>query len=491
MASVWAGMNESTGKLVALKVIRPEVMTTPGAEAFLKSEGLVASRINHPNVVNVFDVVEQDGMVAIVMELLDGLPLGTYISRHGPLGIRDAVSLLLPAMRGVAAAHAQGVVHRDLKPQNIFVCIGPDARIVTTKVLDFGISLMVDWARGNSVAAMPGLVGTPSYMAPEHIEGSTVLDPRTDVYGFGLLFYEALSGRMAFTGDSGTDLLKQVLTQSPVPLRELCHDLPMGFIAVIDTAMAKRPEQRFGGLNEMVHALEEQMAQAAPLPALTPASGVPTAMSYAVSSSVAIAIPTNIGRESSEPILKTQIFGRAMGQEAEPQGGRLEPGDDSGRPAPVHGVVDVGVPTELLSPRVRWFIARLRDRRVQIGAGVAVLPLILVAWAAWPSSHESRARSAPASHLTAPARAPVVVPTPDPPVVLPLPAQADNAATPAASDPVAPGEAEPPSPPPAAAREAPARPARGAAAKGKSAASAARPPKRSTLRAGSLSESDF
>src|SRR5450759_2969620 len=126
MAAVWAGTNVRTGKRVALKVILRSLKTMPEAEGLFHSEGLAASRVNHPNVVTVFDVVEHEGMACLVMELLDGEPLGSYIARNGPLSVNEATVLLLPAMRGVAAAHAQGVIHRDLKPQNIFICIGPD-----------------------------------------------------------------------------------------------------------------------------------------------------------------------------------------------------------------------------------------------------------------------------------------------------------------------------------------------------------------------------
>lgn len=492
MASVWAGSNESTGKLVALKVIRASFMATPGADKFLRSEGLVASRINHPNVVTVFDVVEHDGMPCIVMELLDGLPFGTYIKRHGPLSLRDAISLLLPAMRGVAAAHAQGVVHRDLKPQNIFVCIGPDARIVTTKVLDFGISLMVDWARGSSVAPVPGLVGTPSYMSPEHIEGSTVLDPRTDVYGFGLLFYEALSGHMAFPGEPGPELLKQVLGDTPTPLHELCPDLPPAVVTAIESAMAKRPEQRFAGLNEMVHVLEEQLALLAPPPMGTPANGVPVSgMSYAVSSSIAIAIPTFVGKENSEPIQKTQIFGQPSRPDIALDSLRPDGAEGSGRLAlPPRQVVDVGVPTEVVSLKARWLLTRLRDRRVQVGGGVGLLALLIVIWAA--AGGPSAPPTVPVSIPRASAPAPVVTPVPPPvlapatpPVVVPLPGPAE---TPPEPQEEAPSVAPPPASP---VRPAVARAARSAGAKAKTGSAPGRGAKTGTLRAGSLSEDDF
>jgi len=204
MAAVWAGTNERTGKRVALKVILRSLATTREAEHLVYGEALAASRVNHPNVVTVFDVIEHEGMPCIVMELLDGESLGTYFARKGCLSVSETMSLLLPAMRGVACANAQGVVHRDLKPQNIFICIGPDGHILTTKVLDFGISVMMERVVDTSAGASLALeMGTPAYMAPEHISGERRIDERADVYGFGVLLYEALSGQLPFPGEPG------------------------------------------------------------------------------------------------------------------------------------------------------------------------------------------------------------------------------------------------------------------------------------------------
>ena len=277
MAAVWAGTNERTGKRVALKVILRSMAAASDAEHLFHSEALAASRVNHPNVVTVFDVIDHEGMTCIVMELLDGEPLGSYIARKKFLSVSEATALLLPAMRGVAAANAQGVIHRDLKPQNIFVCIGPDGRVVTAKVLDFGISVMRERAVNPAAGPVPGLtMGTPAYMSPEHLSGAARIDERTDVYGFGLLLYEALTGQMPFPGEPGPDLFQRVLSEPPVPLAQLRPDLPPALIRIIEVAIAKDPDHRYSDLNLMVSALEDLLLPATPLPHLiTPITGVP------------------------------------------------------------------------------------------------------------------------------------------------------------------------------------------------------------------------
>jgi serine/threonine-protein kinase len=440
MASVWAGSNERTGKLVALKVIRRSFMATPGAEIFLQSEGLVASRVNHPNVVTVFDIIEHEGMACIVMEFLDGVPLGTYIARNQPLSLIDTVGLLLPAMRGVASAHAQGVIHRDLKPANIFLCVDADGRVATTKVLDFGISMMMDWARGQSVAAFPGLVGTPSYMAPEHIEGRIELDPRTDVYGFGLLFYETLSGIPAFpVGPNIDDVLRRVLTEPPVPLRELRPDLPLGILGIVDRAIAKHADQRFESLNQMMTAIEEQVAE---LPTGRDTSAPIALMSYTVSGPQSAGGPSYVGRETSEPY-STQNYGRTKreGDLAAPVGEMAEepsrqwltankaslPGDPTPNPVTAKPT-SLHAPTVLLaraiiSRSVRdWrnhhFVRSLRERRGLrvLAVSAAALLLVLALWGIGRKRGGAPASAAStSSSLPAVVRLPEVVPLDSPP----------------------------------------------------------------------------
>jgi serine/threonine-protein kinase len=214
-------------------------------------------------------------MACIVMELLEGEPLGSYMARKGFLGVNEVTTLLLPAMRGVAAANAQGVIHRDLKPQNIFICMEPDGRIVTTKVLDFGIAVMVE--RGLDPSAGPALaMGTPAYMSPEHILGVADIDGRADVYGFGLLLYESLTGQMAFPGEPSLALFDRILHKPAVPVTVVRPDLPAGLVRIIEKAMAKDRDQRYSDVNLLVRALEDELTTPTPAPRLlTPQAGVP------------------------------------------------------------------------------------------------------------------------------------------------------------------------------------------------------------------------
>jgi serine/threonine-protein kinase len=334
MAAVWAGTNERTGKRVALKVILRSLATTKEAQELFHSEVLAASRVNHPNVVTVFDVIEHEGMPCIVMELLDGEPLGNFIAFRGFLTVSEATMVLLPAMRGVAAAHAQGVIHRDLKPQNIFICIGPDGRVVTTKVLDFGISVMMERVMDHSAGPDPALaMGTPAYMSPEHLSGSARIDERSDVYGFGVLLYEALTGQIPFPGEPGPELFDRILNQPPPPLAALRPDLPAGLVGIVEKAMAKRPEDRYSNLNLLLGSIEDELAPATPAPrVLTPIAGVPESVLREHSSGSSV-VRAAVEPEPTGPFAETQLFISPPAENDNPRLGAGEP--DSAPPAPV------------------------------------------------------------------------------------------------------------------------------------------------------------
>ena len=272
MAAVWAGHNIRVGKRVALKVIRRSFATHDLAVEMLRRESIAASKVNHPNVVNVFDVIEYDGMTCIVMELLQGESLAEYLAKRGSLTFDEAATLLLPAMRGVAAAHAQGVVHRDLKPGNIFLCRDNDGSLLATKVLDFGISKFTGRApdAGSDLTDLAHF-GTPAYMAPEDITGSAAVDVRTDVYGFGVLLFESLTGRRLFTGEPSLALLYKILTEPAPSVGDLRPDLPLEARSIVDCALAKNPENRFSSVEDLIRAIDNHVACAPTLRVRLPA----------------------------------------------------------------------------------------------------------------------------------------------------------------------------------------------------------------------------
>jgi len=275
MAAVWDAVNEHTGKRVALKVILQSFAGNSEAIELFRREALTTSKVNHPNVVNIFDVIDHRGTTCIVMELLEGETLGNYLLKHAPLSLKTTLTLLLPAMAGVAAVNAQGVVHRDLKPGNIFLCCGSDGGILATKVLDFGISVMI--RHPGETAPLPELasmLGTPAYMAPEAIQFSPTIDGRADVYGFGVLLFEALTGKLPFIGPPGMDLLERILTDPAPPVTLYRPDLPPDVVNLIACALAKDPKDRFADMDHLIRATEERLLPLLPFPrSLTPILG--------------------------------------------------------------------------------------------------------------------------------------------------------------------------------------------------------------------------
>jgi serine/threonine-protein kinase len=258
MAEVFAGINVRTGKRVALKWIRPALATTTEALARFRREAVAAGRIHHPNVVTVFDVVEHKSATWLVMELLEGETLSEILNRVERMNAEDAVMLLIPAMRGVAAAHAHGVVHRDLKPDNIFICRASDGQRREAKVLDFGVSKLSDEAGGEqvSITVTGNLVGTPTYMAPEQVRGNKVVDPRSDVYSLGVVLYQMLAGRPPFQGQVYSALMIEIATMDPPRLRTFRPDLSAELETIVHKAIARDLDRRYSDVTSFVHALE-------------------------------------------------------------------------------------------------------------------------------------------------------------------------------------------------------------------------------------------
>jgi serine/threonine protein kinase len=236
-------------KHYAIKVMYSDLTRQPAVvERFLR-EAQATSVLSHPNIVSALDIGQtEDGRPFIVSELLHGVQLGEYLARSGQLSVPEAVRIVRQACQALIAAHDKGIVHRDIKPGNLFL-VGT-AGATTVKVLDFGISLVGD----ASLTKTGMIMGTPAYMPPEQASGTRV-DHRADIYALATVMYEALTGCKAFTGADPIATLAGVLTRDAEPPRSLNEAIPPELELVIQRAMAKLPSQRYRSMRELDAAL--------------------------------------------------------------------------------------------------------------------------------------------------------------------------------------------------------------------------------------------
>ncbi|HEX2874122.1 MAG TPA: serine/threonine-protein kinase [Polyangiaceae bacterium] len=241
MGTIWRAYNLQLEVPVALKLLRAGLNPAELGER-LRVEARAAAKLVHPGIVRVFDIGEaESGEPFIVMELLQGESLGATLER-GPLSAKDALQLMLPICEALALAHSRGVVHRDLKPDNIFVA-AEGARL-QPKLLDFGIAKVRSsmLAGGPTLTQGGVLLGSPEYMSPEQVYGRADLDERSDIWGYCVVLYEILSGRTPFAGDSCQEILQAVLTHEPVPLALL--DVDPELAALIHWGLSKDRDAR-------------------------------------------------------------------------------------------------------------------------------------------------------------------------------------------------------------------------------------------------------
>jgi tRNA A-37 threonylcarbamoyl transferase component Bud32 len=256
MARIYRAEQATLNRPVALKVLDRWVLDQPtGKERFLR-EAKAAASIKHPHVVDILDVGLWRDRPFIVMELLVGCDLDTYLDRFGTLSEREIASLALPLIAGVMAVHDAGVVHRDLKPSNIFLSNGPDG-VVVPKVLDFGVSKFSNTLNDPLLRATKTreIIGTPTYMAPEALEGVRALGPAGDQYALGAVLYECAVGRPPFEGETLLELLKAVAMGKIEPPSALRPEISPPLEQAILRAIERDPNARFATLREMGRAL--------------------------------------------------------------------------------------------------------------------------------------------------------------------------------------------------------------------------------------------
>lgn len=241
MAEVYQARHVQLGTRHALKLL---TVHRAGLPERLLLEGRIQAQLRHPNVVMVTDVIEHGGRTGLVLEFVDGQTLEALLRERGRLPVEEATRLFASVLAGVGAAHAAGVLHRDLKPGNILLARVGDG--VVPKVTDFGIAkLVLDEPGGERLTVDGTAIGTPGYMAPEQFRRGATVDQRADVFALGALLYEMLGGRPAFAGDSLAEVLTAAASAGFVPLAEVRPEVPARVSAAVAKALSPEPEDRF------------------------------------------------------------------------------------------------------------------------------------------------------------------------------------------------------------------------------------------------------
>jgi WD40 repeat protein len=257
MGEVYRGWDSRLNRVVAIKVLPASYSADADRLKRFMQEARAAAALNHPNILSIFDIGEERGAPYIVSELLEGQTLRDRI-RSGPLSGRKAIDYALQVARGLAAAHEKGIVHRDLKPENLFLT--NDDRV---KILDFGLAKLTrpETDAGADAATVqvntePGQVmGTAGYMSPEQVRGKAA-DHRSDIFSFGSILYEMLSGQRAFRGETPADTMSAILKEEPAELSETARNVPPALERIVRHCLEKSPAQRFQSTGDLAFNLE-------------------------------------------------------------------------------------------------------------------------------------------------------------------------------------------------------------------------------------------
>jgi eukaryotic-like serine/threonine-protein kinase len=260
MAEVYRGLDTVLDRTVAIKVLLPQFARDAGFVARFGREAQAAARLNHPDIVGVFDTGTDGDTKFIVMEFIEGRTLADFLATGGRPSTDQAIDLAQRVAQALSAAHAQGIVHRDIKPANVMV-----TRDGSLKVMDFGIARM---STDVTAPQTSSVLGTPTYLSPEQAQGQSV-DARSDIYSLGILLYELLVGRPPFTGDSPVAIAYKQVNEAPIPPSQLNPNVPASLDAVVMKALAKNPANRYQTAESFSEDLERvkrgQHVEATPL----------------------------------------------------------------------------------------------------------------------------------------------------------------------------------------------------------------------------------
>jgi serine/threonine protein kinase/Tol biopolymer transport system component len=336
MGVIYRAEDLKLGRRVALKFLPEELASDPDALMRLAQEARAASALNHPNVCTIHEIAEHEGYPFIAMEFLEGETLREFIARSGSptdvAALEKRIDLAIQISEGLAAAHARGVVHRDIKPANIFLTSGGLA-----KILDFGVAKHVgpDRVPQSAGEVVPAraldlsltrtgvTVGTLGYMSPEQIRGE-LLDVRTDIFSFGLVLYEMMTGGAAFAAETAAMMRDAILNREPVPAREVNAEVPVQLQSIIDKALQKDREARYQTASDMrTHLISSRLI--APVAPQRPRGRV-VAGAVALLSTLAVTVFWFRGRPPAAPLPELQLQQLTLNSSENPvTGGSISP----------------------------------------------------------------------------------------------------------------------------------------------------------------------
>lgn len=248
MADVYKAKCHRLNRYVAIKILKPEYSSDKNFVAKFRAEAQSAAGLSHPNIVNVYDVGDDEGLYYIVMELVEGITLKKFIERKGQLEVKEAIGISIQIAQGMEAAHLNHIIHRDIKPQNII--ISRDGKV---KVTDFGIAKA---ATSNTVSQ--NAVGSVHYLSPEQARGG-YSDEKSDIYSLGVTLYEMLCGQVPFAGDNSVSVALSHINDEATPIREVRPDVPVSIEKIVQKCMQKKPERRYLTASELIADLKRSI----------------------------------------------------------------------------------------------------------------------------------------------------------------------------------------------------------------------------------------
>ena len=248
MADVYKAKDHKLNRFVAVKVLKPEFREDTTFIRKFKSEAQAAAGLTHPNIVNIYDVGDDEGVYYIVMELIEGITLKEYISKKGKLSVKEATSIAIQVSMGLEAAHSHNIVHRDVKPQNII--ISTDGKV---KVTDFGIARA---ASSNTISS--NVMGSVHYSSPEQVRGG-YSDEKSDIYSLGITIYEMVTGRVPFDGDTTVAIAIKHLQEEMVPPSSYAPDLPCSLEQIIYKCTQKSVDRRYARMEDVIADLKHSL----------------------------------------------------------------------------------------------------------------------------------------------------------------------------------------------------------------------------------------